>query len=489
MKRHFIILSLSFLTLLPVSAQNITARLDLGRRDPHPDFYEYSQADEGLITFGPTSTVSTRYLGLTKYDRNLKKQWMKKVVQQNGRKSVDFVSSVGESILVFVSEPSPKEDVIKTTYFKYGLDGKELVEDEILSVYPNEREQKVSLQFVKSPNKRRLMAFKNLRNKRDAEVILYYLFDEEGDFVQNGEITLKYPDNRFKVEDVRVSNQGNVYVLGKFTRTNSVRNLEDYRYIIYRYNTESESGEEIDIALGDSFITHLAFRLDRYENMYVAGFYSNRSTELITGTVLQKIENDGTITLNTKEEFNDRFKSNYLSRGAVDRKRELRNFYLKDIILRSDGGVLLMAEKFYLTYQSYRDIYGNFVDREIYHYEDIVLTSVSGTGEIEWHAIIDKRQVSESPASLSFFNAIGQGGAYVFYEYKPRRRNVNIYYNTIAMDGEVSNRNGLINNYRFGNEFYPNFCEQVNNEEAIMVYYQNRGRTLSVVKVNFAGGS
>ena len=331
------------------------------------------------------------------------------------------------------------------------------------------------------------MAFKNLRNKRDAEVILYYLFDEEGDFVQNGEITLRYPDNRFKVEDVRVSNQGNVYVLGKFTRTNTVRNLEDYRYMIYRYNTNTENGEEIDIALGDSFISHLAFRLDRYENMYVAGFYSNRSTELITGTVLQKIENDGTITLNTKEEFNDRFKSNYLSRGAVDKKRELRNFYLKDIILRSDGGVLLMAEKFYLTYQSYRDIYGNFVDREIYHYEDIVLTSVSGAGEIEWHAIIDKRQVSESPSSLSFFNAIGQQGAYVFYEYKPRRNNVNIYYNAIAMDGQVSNRNGLINNYRFGNEFYPNFCEQVNNEEAIMVYYQNRGRTLSVVKVNFAG--
>ena len=122
----------------------------------------------------------------------------------------------------------------------------------------------------------------------------------------------------------------------------------------------------------------------------------------------------------------------------------------------------------------------------MYHYDDVILTSVDSDGNIEWHAIVDKTQVSDSPSSLSYFNAIGGDGTYIFYEYKPRRMGVNIYYNTIGIGGDVSERMPLIRDYKFGNEFYPRFCEQINNEEAIMVYLQNKGKTLSVVKVDFA---
>ena len=153
------------------------------------------------------------------------------------------------------------------------------------------------------------------------------------------------------------------------------------------------------------------------------------------------------------------------------------------IALRSDGGVLLIAEKFYLTQQTYRDNFGALIERKIYHYEDVILTSVNQNGEIEWHAIVDKFQQSDNPSSLSFFNVISPSGAYIFYEYKPRRADLNVYYNLVGIEGQVSDRIPLINSYNFGNEFYPRYCEQISNSEALMVYFQNRGRTLSVVKV------
>ncbi len=465
--------------------QQITARLDLSKRDPKPEFYEYSPVDQGLITLGPTSTASSRYLGLVKYDSNLKEEWSNKFLEQNGRKNVDFVSVVGPFIFVFVSEHFPREDVIKSYFYKFDLSGQMLSDKEILSVYPNEKEQKVELQYVLSPNKRRLLCYKNLENKKDSESLLYYMFDDEGDYVLNGEINLKYPDNRFRVRTLRVSNAGNVYLLGKYYRVSNVKDSDDFQYLVYRYEGGAPDGAEIPIELGDKYITDLAFRLDRDENIYIAGFYSDRSSDLIGGTILQKIGNDGRLLLNANESFTPEFLSSYLSSRQIDRGRELRNFYLKDIILRSDGGVLLLAEKFYITYQSYRDMYGYWVDREMYHYEDVILTSVSGVGDIEWHAIVDKNQVSESPASLSYFNAIGGSGAYIFYEYKPRRSGINIYYNNVGISGQVSDRRPLLQDYKFGNEFYPRYCEQINNNEAIMVYFQNRGRTLSVVKVRF----
>lgn len=487
--RNWVLILLALIGSMTVGiSQEITAQLDLGRRDPKPTFYEFSPVDQGLVTFGPTSTASSRYLGLIKYDSDLKREWKKTVIQQNGRKNVDFVTVIGENILVFVSEFFPKENVIKTYYYRYDLKGKDIVEEEILSVYPNQKEQKVDLQYVLSPNKRTLLCYKNLQNRKNSEEILYYLFDETGEYVTNGEVSLKYPDNRFEVRSLRVSNAGNLFILGKFYRSQRIREAEDFQYLIYRYDVFKQEGKEYYIVLGDRFITDLAFKLDKAENMYVAGFYSNRGTDQIAGTLLQKITPNGDLLINASQKFGADFLRNYLSLGQIDKGRELRDFYMdpKDgIVLRSDGGVLLLAEKFYLTQQSYRDLYGAWVERKIYHYEDVILTSVSQTGEIEWHAIVDKIQQSDNPVSLSYFNAVGRNGAYIFYEIKPRRAGLNVYYNFVAIEGMVSDRLPLIPDYNFGNEFYPRYSEQISNSEALMVYFQNRGRTLSVVKVTF----
>ena len=481
-------LSLALLWSTPLPAQTITARLDIGRRDPKPDFYVYSPSDQGLVTMGPNSKASSRFVGLVKYGPDLKRQWKKTVLEQNGNKNVDFVTIIGPNIFVFVSEFFPKEKVIKTYYYGYDLEGNQIADEAILSIYPNQKEQKVDLQYVLSPNKRQLLCHKNLEKKREAETILFYIFDDEGDYVQNGEIDIKYPDNRFKIRSLWVSNEGNVFVLGAADLSSGLGRSNDARkYLLYRYDVTTQQGIEIPIDLGTRFISELAFRLDRDENIYVAGFYSNQGGEQIAGTLLQKISPQGQLLQNSIQAFDANFLSNYLSSGQIERGKELRNFYMKPqdgIILRSDGGVLLIAEKFYITYQSYRDMYGYWVDRERYHYEDVILTSISGNGQMEWNAIVDKNQVSENRAHLSYFNAIGPQGTYIFYEYQPRRNALNVYYNTIGIDGYVSERQALIKDFHFTDEFYPRYCEQISNDEAIMVYMQNKGKMLSVIKVD-----
>ena len=477
-----------FLALFSTTAeaQTVLSRLDLVRKDPKPNFFEYSPVDGGLITFGPTSIQSSRYLGLVKYNSDLREEWSKEVVEQNGRKNVDFVSVIGPHILVFTSEFFPSEGVIKTFYNSFDLNGNQVIEDGLLSVVPNQKEQKVDLQYVLSPNKRRLLAFKNLANRKESETLLYYLFDEEGEVVQDGEIDLRYPDNKFSISNIRVSNLGNIYVLGKFTRSAVSTNAQDFEHMIYRYDLATREGVEIKIDIGNRFITDLAFRVDRNEDIYLAGFYSNLGTDMQAGTLLQKISSSGELLLQALDAFEEGFLSNYLSSSQIDRGRELRNFFLDPedgIILRSDGGVLLIAEKFYVTYQSYRDMYGGWVDRALYHYEDVIFTSVSADGRIEWHSIVDKNQMSESPESLSFFSAVGSQGSYIFYEYKPQRLPINVYFNNVGISGQVSDRVPLLPDFKYGDMFFPRQSVQINGEEALIVYLGNRGKNLSVVKV------
>ncbi|WNJ21154.1 hypothetical protein [Pontibacter sp. G13] len=474
-----------FLTI-PASAQDIISRLDFGKKDPQPEFFEYSPLDKGLITLGPTNRRTTRFYSLTKYDQEFELQWTEQVFEQNGRRHIDFVAVIGPRILIFISEYFPREKVIKTFYTAYSLEGELEVEKEILSVYPNQKEQKVDLQYTLSPNKRKLLCYKNLQSRKGAEKVLYYLFDEYGEYVSNGEITLNYPDNRYRVRSLRVSNEGNVFMLGKFFVNTRINSADDFKYMIHRYDVVEESMQEIQIELGDRFITDLAFRLDRTENIYIAGFYSNRGTDQIAGTVLQKISRSGELMLDATDPFSEAFLRQYLTNNQINKGKELRNFFLdpeQGIVLRSDGGVLLIAENFFVTVQSYRDMYGAWIDRELYHYEDVILTSVASDGTIEWHGIVDKSQQSESQANLSYFSAIGPAGIFIFYEYQPRRENFDIYYNKISVTGSVEDRKPLLSDYRYGNEFYPRFCEQINNREALMVYVQNRGKMFSVVKV------
>ncbi len=478
----FFVVSLLFLSP-ELRAQEVVAQLDLGRRDPQPDFIEYSPADGGLITLGPGNTRSTRFVTIRKYDKDLKPTWTKEVMEQNGRKNLDFLSVIGENILVFVSEFYLREGIIKTYYYRYDLEGNLLGDQETLSVYPNQKEQKVDLQYVLSSNRRKLLCFKNLENRKESEKLLYYVFDEEGAYTRSGEIALNFPDNQFAIKSVQVSNDGNVFWLGKLFLKNRVNNPEAFKYIMYRYDTRDEKMTEVEIDLGGRYITDLAFKLDREENIYLAGFYSYSSTDRMIGTIMQKIKPDGKAIIDATEPFSKEFLANYLTHSQISRGRELRNFYLNKIVLRSDGGVLLLAEKFYITYRSYRHPQGYWVDREVYHYEDIILTSVSAEGKIEWQNIVEKSQVSENPSTLSYFNAMSQQGAHVFYEYRPMNLEYNVYYNTIDINGNVSARMPLIPAYRSSYEYYPRFCQQINSSESLMVFYQTRGKILSIVRV------
>jgi hypothetical protein len=467
--------------------QDITAKLNLGRRDPKPDFYEYSPTDGGLVTFGPTSRISSRYLGLVKYDAQLSEAWRAQVLEQNGNRNIDFVTVIGRYILVFMSEFFPREKVIKTFYYSYDLAGNQVADQALLSVYPNQREQKVDLQYVLSPDKRRLLCYKNLQNRQEAENILYYIFDDEGDLVRNGEIGIRYPDDRFNITSLRISNASNVYLLGRFFVGNRIRNPDDFRYLIYKYEVEREAGFEIPVNIGARYISNLAFRLDREENIYLAGFYSNQREDQLAGTLFQKISPQGDLLVESAQPFTPNFLSNYLSSGQINRGRELRYFRMNPedgIVLRSDGGVLLLAERFYVTRQTRPDYYsGMMIERQIYHAEDVVLTSIDYNGQVEWQAIVDKVQQSEQPSRISYFSAIGPGGIYIFYEDKPRGQPYNVYYARVGIDGSIERPRPLFRNYRNGDEFYPNYCEQISNDEAIMVYVRNSGRGLSVVKI------
>jgi hypothetical protein len=468
-----------------ICAQEVTARLDLDRRDPQPRFLEYVSADGGLVTLGNQSAKSSRYLSITKYDDQFNKEWTKQVLQQNGRCEIDLMAVLGENIYVFISEYFPRDRTIRTSYSHYDLDGNALETRKQISELPNEKEHRVDLKYVRSINKKRLLCYKNLDEGEKQEKILYYLFDSKSQEVVNGQIDIPYPDDKFQVRQIMVSNSGKIYVLGKFFMVNRIKSPNDFGFKIYQYEPGATAGKEISIDLGELFITDLTLKIDREENLFLAGFYSHKSTDEIIGTCFFRINSELQEEIRSSQHFSEEFLNNFMKERQIDRGKELQNFYLDNIILRSDGGVLLLAEKFYTSFNSYVDVYGYWVDQKIYHYDEVIVNSVSAEGDLEWSAVIPKRQSSDRRDYLSYLDVVSGASLFLIYGYDPRHEPRTIYANAVDFDGKVAERKMLIPNNGGDDSFFPRYSEQISNTEAIITYLQERDHIFSVVKVAF----
>ena len=350
---------------------------------------------------------------------------------------------------------------------------------------PNEKEHRVDLRYERSLNKKKLLCYKNLAQGTRNEKIIYFLFDAATEEVIRGEIALPYPDEKFQVRKLIVSNSGKVYLLGKYYMVSRIKSPQDYGFKLYAYSPGDAEGQNISIELGELFINDLTVRAGRDENLYLAGFYSHRSSEEIIGSCFYRVNPELEVEVQSTQRFSDDFLKNFLRDQQIDRGRELRNFYLDNIILRSDSGALLIAEKYYTSYSSYVDIYGYMVDQRIYHYDDIIVSSVAGNGDLEWSAVARKRQQSESRESLSYLDVVSGETLFLFYGYDPRREMRTIYYQEVGLDGTVSDRKPLLGNASLDETFYPRSSEQISNTAALLSYYQERNKIFSIVKVEF----
>jgi hypothetical protein len=466
-------------------SQNIVARLDLDRRDPEPHFLEYVAADGGIVTLGNQSRKSSRYLAITKYDDQFDRSWTKQVLQQNGHSDVDLMAVMGENIYVFISEYFPRDRTIRTTYSHFDLEGNAIETRKQIAELSNEKEHRVDLKYVRSINKKKLLCYKNLDEGTKSETILYYLFDAKSSDLVTGKIQIPYPDDKFQVRKIMVSNAGKIYVLGKYFKVNKVKAPDDFGFKIYQYEPGASEGREVTIDLGDLYITDLTMKIDRDENLFLAGFFSHQSTDEIIGTCFFRINSQLQEEVRSSQRFSDDFLNNFLRDKQIERGRELQNFYLDNIILRSDGGVLLIAEKFYTTFNSYIDIYGYWVDQKIFHYDEIIVNSVSSTGDLEWSAVVPKRQQSERRDHLSYLDVVSGTNLYLVYGYQPRKEPRTLYVNSVDFDGKVDERKPLLPNSGFDDSFFPRYSEQISNTEALVVYEQERDKIFSIVKVEF----
>lgn len=208
---------------------------------------------------------------------------------------------------------------------------------------------------------------------------------------------------------VEVTNSGEILLL--FERRNKKFSKEDHN-LIFAKSTTTVDFTETSIPLKNILSNRVkAIYNNQTGIFYTCGLYAEKSLSDLSGYFICKILQDGSFSLAMSEFSKDLTKE--LFGYSVNRKKSIRDFYLTEIIMRRDGGVLLISEmqKEFVRRASYSTMsrYGGsnyalrgFVD---YYNEDILIFSVDPNGDEDWYKILYKKQFSQDDdgAFSSFF--------------------------------------------------------------------------------------
>lgn len=385
-----------------------------------------------LRTKIPTSsTMKPRaYVEYYTKEMKLRKSVEMELKYKNKRRDFEDVISFGGELYLMTSF---NNEVQKKNYlFKQKISKRSLVAskslDMIAETEARNKENEGTFGFSISRDSSKLLIYNQLPYQRkNPERFALHVFDDDFEKLWTKNIILPYPDHSFRVEEYRIDKKGNVYLLGVLFQDQAGfrrRGAPNYKYVILAYTQDGTDVQEYEINLQNKFITDLTFRVADSGDLICSGFYSDKGTYSVKGTYFFKLN------ATTKEIFNENhrefefeFLTEYMSdrnkRKAMEAERagdtrrapELYQYALDELILRSDGGAVLVAEQFYVYQERdfnntpfigyggfYRSSYYNrqFDFTTFYNYNDILVVNIRPNGEIEWTARIPKRQTTEN---------------------------------------------------------------------------------------------
>jgi hypothetical protein len=173
------------------------------------------------------------------------------------------------------------------------------------------------------------------------------------------------------------------------------------------------------------------------------------------------------------------------------------DYFIKNIILKKDGGFILTGEDYYtqsrsspwnrfdylngysslssFNYYYYsptgywyrpRGWYGN-TSQTRYYYDNIVVMDVNKNGNLQWANVLHKSQFDDETDNFLSYQVMNTGDELHFLFNELERRNQLIADQSITWDGKLK-RNPTLKSLDKGYEFMPKYAKQVSAKQIIV---------------------
>ena len=352
--------------------------------------------DKYLVLFNRPNKVEVQSFSL-----DLETKWEKELELDKRLPEMVGVDFWGDDFYLFYQHKNKGRTHIKAHRYNSSAD---LLDSVTINVYGN---------VFFTPD------FKILRSEDRTKVIIYYVermkeinavvFDiPTMTTIAKQTIVPEDMDFNFEFLQAVVNNNGDfAFIIG---RDNFKSKRKDHYYDVYQYIQEENRIAYSKVILQDLLTFDVLFYFDNQNDFLVgAGFYADKTLLKAQGYFLTRIP------IRQPEDyqlyfqgFNDEFVNKLL--GKEKKKNQgITEASVMDMVLRRDGGVLLIGEK---TREFQRRTVGpsarTYYDGRFmvdYYFEDIFIISIHPNGEEHWKTVLPKKQFSQDDFGIysSFF--------------------------------------------------------------------------------------
>lgn len=253
-------------------------------------------------------------------------------------------------------------------------------------------------------------------------------------------------DNRVEHGEVHTGNDGTVY-MAAYTTVGA----QDYadQYWILTLPVGGNKFEPKELMLHDLFAAGGYMKLDNTNGkVYFGGFYSTKKNGGYDGVVFSTLDMAaGSVPTGKLLPFDEK-----LVNAAGNRRRghPFDNFQVRQLIVKNDGGFVLISEEEYVITRSnytpgfgYYSAYSPYMTNTVreYHFDDILSLSYNADATLQWHSFIRKDQYSQEDGGVfSSYALLNTGGtlAFLFNDYNARRSTIQLA--TLSSDGQTNVR-------------------------------------------------
>jgi hypothetical protein len=346
--------------------------------------------------------------------------------------------------------------------------------------------------MVNSEDKQKIMIFK-IQKKYDKFNFATLLFNGQLQLQHLSRMEVPYDDRKDIYSDFYLDNEG-TFISAKSTRGGN-RELISKLYLVTKAPM-ADHFDEIELPLNKSYLDEISVKIDNVNRRYVLNsFYYNQKRGNIDGlytAILDKKTNK--LLANNMAEFNDSMKREAKTDGPL--RLAFNDYFIRNIILKKDGGFILSAEDFstqsrsnqwnrldYLYSYPYTSSYDYYLysrssywyyyrPRSIgsltrYYYNNIIVMNVDKDGKLVWVNVIRKEQYDDGDDNYLSYQVMNAGGElhYLFNELERRAQLISDQ--SITADG-VLTRNPTMKSQDKGYQFMPRFAKQVSSRQIIV---------------------
>lgn len=345
------------------------------------------------------------------------------------KRELESVKMIGERIFLFMTDTDKKTDMI--TLEVQELDRKKLtLMPKVFTLgkmnFGNASKRKRGFYNIAHSPDNNYILVNYIHNKDDKyakQKVDIRVFDSDFDLVWEKLDNLPFADEFFSLKEMRVSNDGNVYVLGQVIEEKRDRKNKKQEFQLYAYKNYGEDIVEYPLVIKDKVIAEMVLAIAGNGDIVVGGLYADEYK--ITGTFYMRINaiNQEVAASSFKE-----FGIDFLVAGLSERKEKktkkkaskgkdvgLFAYDLRNLKINNDGSIVFIAEQSFITSNTYTDANGNTRTTYTYHDNDIIAVYVNPQGEIVENIKISKKQVGSTSFFHSYVLAIKNNALYFIY--------------------------------------------------------------------------